>query len=155
MRRFFALISGGMFGIGLLLANTTDTMVIHNWLDIFGPWNPTLGFFFIGSAGIMGLGWWLASGHEKALLANPMPQQVNKRLDSKLIFGSLLFGTGWGLAGICPGPSIAALSFGGSSGMYFFGAMVFGMIFAVPLQKAFPKVNRGNRLTQDKWNMGR
>ena len=111
MRNFFALISGGLFGSGLIVAGVTDAYVIHGWLDIFDQWTPQLGFFFVASAGVMAIGWRLAKNQTHSLLGEQMPQIINGKMDFSLVLGSILFGIGWGLAGICPGPSLAALSF--------------------------------------------
>lgn len=140
MRNFFALISGGLFGSGLIVAGVTDAYVIHGWLDIFDQWTPQLGFFFVASAGVMAIGWRLAKIQTHSLLGEQMPQIINGKMDFSLVLGSILFGIGWGLAGICPGPSLAALSFGGSSGMQFVGAMIAGMMVAVPIKNAMRNI---------------
>lgn len=134
MRNLMALFSGGLFGAGLLISGTTDTSIIHGWLDVLGSWSPTLGFMFIGSASMMALAWTLTRHWPRSVLGIAMPARAKPQLDRNLMVGSLLFGTGWGLSGICPGPSMAALSFGGVSGVVFFSAMVAGMLLAVPVR---------------------
>lgn len=134
MRNLIACVSGGLFGAGLLLSGTTDTTIIHGWLDVLGPWSPTLGFMFIGSALMMTFAWTLTRHWRHSVLGIAMPARAKPQLDRNLIVGSLLFGTGWGLSGICPGPSMAALTFGGVSGAVFFVAMVVGMLIAVPVR---------------------
>jgi uncharacterized membrane protein YedE/YeeE len=121
---------GGLFGIGLVVAGGTDTRVIIGWLDVFGRWNPTLAVMFAASAGVMAVAWRIAARHRHALLGAPMPSVATARVDKRLVAGSLIFGLGWGLAGICPGPSVAALTFGGWNSAVFFGAMVTGMLLA-------------------------
>ena len=145
MRNFFAFTSGGLFGSGLVIAGVTDAHVIHGWLDILGTWSPQLGFFFAASAGVMALGWRIAKSHPQSLLGEPMPEIVRSKTDLSLVVGSIMFGIGWGLAGSCPGPSLAALTFGGGSGLQFVAAMIAGMILAVPIKNA---VRSSERLRQ-------
>ena len=135
MRNLFALVSGGLFGAGLLIAGVTDTTVILGWLDLTSRWDPTLGFFFVASATPMAFAWWLARGRSTALLGSPMPVKVAPKISKNLVVGSLMFGTGWGLAGICPGPSMASISYGGVSGMVFLASMIAGMLIAVPVKR--------------------
>lgn len=135
MRNLYAFVGGGLFGAGLLVSGVTNTRVIHGWLDPFSGWDPTLGFFFVASAALMALGWRFARGRPKSRLGTPMPEMVSSRLDSNLIVGSLMFGAGWGLTGICPGPSMASISYGGASGAVFLGSMIAGMLIAVPVKQ--------------------
>ena len=134
MRNLMALIAGGLFGAGLLVSGSTDTRVIFGWLDLLGGWNPTLGFMFIGSAVVMALAWQVARRRNASALGSPMPAKLSAKSDPALVAGSLMFGAGWGLTGICPGPSIASLSFGGTSGAIFMLSMITGMLIAVPVK---------------------
>lgn len=129
MRMLSALISGGLFGAGLLISGMTDTTKIQGWLDIFGAWDPTLAFVLGGAILPMAFAWQLARGKRPAL-GGEFPQKPPIKIDRDLAVGSILFGAGWGLAGLCPGPAMASLSFGGMPGLIFIGAMIGGMLMA-------------------------
>ncbi len=126
MRNLFALLSGGLFGAGLFVSGMTDTRRVQGWLDVFGTWDPTLAFVMGGAIIPMFFAWRYTEGRNPALggMFPPKPQAVIGR---NLVLGSTLFGFGWGLAGLCPGPSIASLSFGGINGAIFVLAMGAGM----------------------------
>lgn len=133
MRILIALLSGSLFGAGLFISGMTDTRKVQGWLDIFGNWDPTLAFVMGGAIIPMVIAWQLTNGR-RPLAGGSFPAQPDPLLDRKLILGSVLFGAGWGLAGLCPGPSIASLSYGGTGGVVFLVAMGAGMIAAVPLR---------------------
>ncbi|WP_417806836.1 DUF6691 family protein [Thioclava sp.] len=134
MRSFFAFLSGGLFGVGLLVAGMVDTKKVQGWLDIFGTWDPTLAFVMGGAVSMMAVVWVFASKREKSILGSPMPGPFSQLVDRNLVFGSLLFGAGWGLAGLCPGPAMASLSFNGWEGWLFLIAMGLGMAVAPRLK---------------------
>lgn len=139
MRHLIALASGGLFGAGLLVSGMTDTTKVQGWLDIFGAWDPTLAFVMGGALIPMALAWRWAAGRSAALNGAPLPARPQTRLDRPLILGSVLFGAGWALAGLCPGPAIAVLGFGGAPAWVFLGAMLAGMALAGSLGKAAGK----------------
>ncbi len=142
MRNLFAFIAGGFFGSGLFISGMTDTTKVQGWLDVFGAWDPTLAFVMGGAMIPMFIAWTIARRRSSAVLGTPLPPQPSTRIDSKLVIGSVMFGMGWGLAGLCPGPSIAALSYGGTSLYIFVAAMLAGMLIApalrVRLDRAVP-----------------
>ncbi len=129
-RMLFAALAGGLFGLGLLISGMTDTTKVQGWLDIFGAWDPTLAFVMGGAIVPMAVAWRVAARRRVAVLGTALPASPPERIDPRLIAGSLLFGAGWGLAGLCPGPAIASLGFGGPGGLVFLLAMVAGMIAA-------------------------
>lgn len=133
MRNFYAMIAGGLFGAGLLISGMTDTTKVQGWLDIFGAWDPTLAFVMGGAILPMALAWRFTIGR-RPVLGGEFPAKPNPRMGTNLIVGSTLFGMGWGLSGLCPGPSIAALSFGGTGGLAFVLAMLAGMWLAPPIK---------------------
>lgn len=139
MRILIALLSGGLFGAGLFVSGMTDTRKVQGWLDVFGNWDPTLAFVMGGAIIPMFIAWQLTSGR-RPLAGGSFPAPADPMLDRKLILGSTLFGAGWGLAGLCPGPSIASLSYGGSGGVIFVAAMVAGMLIAPPLRTRLDSV---------------
>jgi uncharacterized membrane protein YedE/YeeE len=105
----------------------TDTAKVQGWLDILGHWDPTLAFVMAGAIMPMSMAW-IITAKKAPLFDLNFSMPVNKRIDVWLVSGSVLFGMGWALAGLCPGPSIAALGFGGSGVILFFFAMIVGML---------------------------
>ncbi|GAA6193940.1 DUF6691 family protein [Phaeobacter sp. NW0010-22] len=126
MRIFIALLAGAFFGAGLFVSGMTDTTKVQGWLDVFGNWDPTLAFVMGGAIIPMFIAWRLTP-NRKPLAGGDFPSLPRPELDHRLIVGSILFGIGWGLAGLCPGPAIASLSYGGTSGIVFLVAMIVGM----------------------------
>lgn len=133
MRVFISFCVGGLFGLGLLISGMTDTTKVQGWLDVFGAWDPTLAFVMGGAIIPMAVAWRFAIGR-KPLLAESFPAHPDPKIGRNLVLGSTLFGIGWGLAGLCPGPAIASLSFGGIGGVLFMAAMALGMLGAPRLR---------------------
>lgn len=129
MRNMFAALAGGLFGTGLLLSGMTDTRRVQGWLDVFGDWDPTLAFVMGGAILPMAVAWYLTQGRQP-LLGGAFPARSAPKLGHDLVVGSVLFGMGWGLVGLCPGPALASLSFGGPPVWTFTLAMLGGMIVA-------------------------
>ena len=141
MRSLFALLSGSIFGAGLLISGMTDTTKVQGWLDIFGAWDPTLAFVLGGAILPMAIAWRVAARSQTSVLGTRFPAPPNPELDRNLIAGSVLFGAGWALAGLCPGPAIASLSFGGWGGIVFLLAMLAGMLAAPTLRRSLAPPN--------------
>lgn len=129
MRNLFAALSGGLFGLGLLISGMTDTRKVQGWLDVFGDWDPTLAFVMGGAILPMAAAWLFTRNH-RPVLGGSFPASPAPELGADLVVGSLLFGAGWGLVGYCPGPALAALGYGGTSVWIFTLAMVAGMAAA-------------------------
>ncbi|RJK98668.1 hypothetical protein D3P06_15610 [Paracoccus aestuarii] len=128
MTRFLlAAMAGGLFGAGLVISGMTDPAKVRGWLDIFGDWDPTLAFVLGGAVMPMILVWRVAARRKVSVTGVPLPQMPPQRLDGRLLTGAALFGLGWGLSGLCPGPAMASLSFGGAPIWTFFAAMATGM----------------------------
>jgi len=126
MKRLVAFVAGSLFGIGLLLSGMTDTSKVQGWLDLFGNWDPTLAFVMGGAMIPMFIAWKFTEGR-KPIYAENFPARNQSKVDRDLILGSVLFGVGWGLAGLCPGPAIASLGFGGAQSALFVLSMLVGM----------------------------
>lgn len=133
MRALFAFMAGGLFGAGLLVSGMVDTTKVQGWLDVFGTWDPTLAFVLGGAIVPMAVAWRLTRGRAPRL-GGTFPPAPEPRLGHNLVVGSVLFGMGWGLSGLCPGPALASLSFGGPEGLVFLGAMLAGMAAAPPVR---------------------
>jgi uncharacterized membrane protein YedE/YeeE len=141
MRVLSSFIVGALFGIGLLVSGMTDTTKVQGWLDVFGDWDPTLAFVMGGAIIPMSIAWQMTRGR-KPVLAESFPERPKPEIGRNLVIGSTLFGMGWGLAGLCPGPAIASLSFSGTGGLVFVAAMVVGMILTPPIKN---KLDRSAR----------
>ncbi len=135
MRGLISLLSGGLFGLGLLVSGMTDTTRVQGWLDIFGAWDPTLAFVLGGAILPMAVAWRVAARRAAPLVGGAFPPPPSGGITPRLAIGSLIFGAGWGLAGLCPGPAFASLSFGGWEGLAFAAAMLAGMLLAVPAKR--------------------
>lgn len=127
MNTVFAFIAGLVFGIGLLVAGMANPAKVLGFLDIAGAWDPSLGLVMAGAIAVGVIAFTLAKRRSHSLLGQPIQLPSNRQIDRRLIGGSLLFGIGWGIAGICPGPSIVLLGAGEMKGVAFVTAMIAGM----------------------------
>lgn len=132
MRLLLAFTAGGLFGTGLFLSGMTDTRKVQGWLDVFGDWDPTLAFVMGGAIVPMAIAWRLTQGR-KPLVGGSFPAPATGKAGHRLILGSVLFGMGWGLVGLCPGPAMASLAYGGWGGALFLLSMAAGMLVAPKL----------------------
>lgn len=126
MRILLSLLAGSLFGGGLFVSGMTDTTKVQGWLDVFGNWDPTLAFVMGGAIIPMFFAWRLTEGR-RPLVGGAFPDLPRPELDHRLITGSVLFGMGWGLAGLCPGPAVASITYNGVEGLVFMAAMLTGM----------------------------
>ncbi len=122
------LLAGLLFGAGLVISGMTNPNKVLNFLDLTGPWDPSLALVMGSAIPVAGLAFWLAKRRDRPLfdLGFMLPQ--NTRLDPQLIVGSALFGIGWGLGGYCPGPAIASLSQPSAPLVAFLVAMTLGLL---------------------------
>lgn len=137
MRTIFAALSGALFGIGLVISGMTDTTRVQGWLDIFGDWDPTLAFVLGGAILPMAIAWRVTRRTAAPVLGEAFPPPPSTKLSREVVIGSLLFGAGWGLAGLCPGPAMASISWGGWPGALFLLSMAVGMVATPPLRRRF------------------
>ena len=133
MRHFFALIAGGLFGIGLTISGMIDTAKVQGWLDVFGDWDPTLAFVMGGAIIPMAIAWQITKGRKPAL-GGDFPEPTDPFVSRNLVIGSTMFGMGWALVGLCPGPVFASITLNGTAGVTFLIAMVIGMMLAPPVK---------------------
>jgi len=121
-------ITGLIFGLGLTIAEMTNPAKVLAFLDLFGNWDPSLALV-MGAAFLVTLaGYRLSWLRKQPVFAEQFQIPGNRQIDSRLAIGALLFGIGWGLAGLCPGPAIAALGFGGTKALMFIAAVVAGVL---------------------------
>jgi uncharacterized membrane protein YedE/YeeE len=121
-------VCGLMFGFGLLISGMTQPAKVLGFLDIFGRWDPTLAFVMVSALVVSGLGFALLRQREQPVLAARYLWPTRTDIDQRLVVGSILFGIGWGLVGLCPGPALVNLAGLMPSVMAFVLAMAAGMI---------------------------
>ncbi len=122
-----SLLSGILFGAGLALGGMTDPARVRGFLDLFGAWDPTLAFVMGGAVIVMAVAWRMVARMSEPWLAEAVHLPTRADLTPRLIGGAALFGVGWGIAGLCPGPGIAALVIEPMSAAVFVAAMLVGM----------------------------
>lgn len=122
-----AFASGLLFGIGLIVSQMVNPAKVLNFLDIFGRWDPSLAFVMVGAVAVSALGYRIAKRRGVPMLAPRMEIPNRRDLDLRLIGGAALFGIGWGLVGLCPGPALTVLTFGPWPVFVFAAAMIAGM----------------------------
>ncbi|MEM9062668.1 MAG: DUF6691 family protein [Pseudomonadota bacterium] len=129
MKGNISFLAGAIFGLGLLLSDMIDPARVLAFLDVgSGIWDPTLAFVMGGAMIPMFLAWSLRRMLSKPLLANVFPDGATGLLTPRLTGGAVLFGLGWGLVGLCPGPAFAALLLGGWPVWLFVASMLAGML---------------------------
>ena len=124
----FAGLSGLIFGLGLLLAGMANPAKVLAFLDLAGTWDPSLAFVMVGGITVALLPFRLARRRTQSLLGAPIQLPLSRRVDRRLLGGAWLFGMGWGLAGICPGPALVLLGSGTIKAVIFVLAMLAGML---------------------------
>jgi len=127
MLAFTAFIAGLVFGLGLVVSGMANPAKVLGFLDVTGEWDPSLALVMVGSIAVGSIGFALASRRSVSLLGAPMRLPDTRQIDRRLVIGSLLFGVGWGIAGICPGPVLVALGMGYVKALVFVAAMLAGM----------------------------
>lgn len=127
MQIITAFATGLIFGLGLILSGMTDPSKVIGFLDLTGQWDPSLAFVMCGAILVGVVAFQFAKGRKKSLLGDVMRLPTARQVDRRLVFGSLAFGTGWGLAGYCPGPALVAVAQGGTQPLIFVAAMLAGM----------------------------
>jgi uncharacterized membrane protein YedE/YeeE len=130
MRFLTALIAGLLFGAGLLLSGMTNPQVVLGFLDIAGAWNPALAFTMAGAILVAAPAFWLARKRGRTLDGETIELPGRALIDARLVGGAALFGVGWGMAGICPGPGLILLTGLSAQAFVFVAAMLAGMLLA-------------------------
>jgi uncharacterized protein len=122
-----ALLSGLLFGAGLAISGMADPARVQSFLDLFGNWDPTLGFVMGGAMIPMAIAWILQKRMPQPLACENFDLPGTTLLDRKLVLGAVLFGAGWGIGGLCPGPAVADLAIAPTSAGIFVAALLAGM----------------------------
>ena len=123
-----ALLSGLVFGAGLILSGMTDPGKVIGFLDLAGRWDPSLAFVMGGAILVGVFAFRLAGARGKAFLGGAMHLPQRRDIDARLVAGSVVFGIGWGLAGFCPGPALVSFGSGVDQAAVFVAAMLGGMV---------------------------
>jgi uncharacterized membrane protein YedE/YeeE len=127
-----ALLAGLIFGIGLIISGMANPAKVLGFLDLSGNWDPSLAFVMVGAILVGTVAFALARRRQRSMLGAPIQLPEAKHIDRRLIAGSLVFGTGWGLAGFCPGPALVVAGGGQPSAWLFVVSMLIGMwIFSI------------------------
>lgn len=127
MTVLFSLLAGLIFGLGLIVAGMANPAKVLGFLDLAGAWDPSMGFVMAGGIAVASAGFFFARKRTRSLLGLPMQIPAARHIDRRLVIGSLLFGIGWGLAGICPGPALVLVGAGMFKGGVFVIVMLGGM----------------------------
>lgn len=138
MNVFFSLVAGLVFGFGLIISGMANPAKVFGFLDIAGAWDPSLVFVMVGGIAVASIGFFFARRRKQSWLGLPLQMPTARNIDRRLVFGSLLFGIGWGLAGICPGPALVLVGAGVLKGGVFVLAMLLGMVL-------FERIEQGGR----------
>lgn len=142
MKFISALCAGVLFGVGLAMSGMLDPVRVQGFLDVAGTWDPSLMFVLGGAVIVSAAGYLMSRRMTRPLFAPAFDIPANRKIDGRLLGGSALFGIGWGLAGFCPGPALAALSLGIAKSFIFAAAMLLGMWLH---QIATASANRASR----------
>lgn len=127
---FLAAASGTLFGAGLTIGGMTNPARVRGFLDVFGDWDPTLAFVMGGAVIVMAFAWAIQRHMDTPKWASSFQLPDTSDLTPKLVGGSAIFGIGWGIAGLCPGPGFAALVIEPAKAAAFLASMLGGMVLA-------------------------
>jgi uncharacterized membrane protein YedE/YeeE len=123
-----ALVSGILFGLGLAISQMTNPAKVLGFLDITGDWDPSLALVMAGAVAVSFIAFRIAKSQHRPLFGDTFQLPTRQDIDAPLIIGAILFGVGWGLAGLCPGPAITAIVSGQGKVFVFLAAMLAGML---------------------------
>lgn len=137
-RILIALVSGLLFGLGLVVSQMINPEKVLTFLDVSGNWDPSLAFVMGAAVLTAALGFRLAKRRRAPFYAQSFSDPTKTELDARLVVGSLIFGTGWGLVGYCPGPVLASFLLAGTPAVVFLVAMLVGMAIFSATDKHLP-----------------
>ena len=119
--------AGLVFGLGLVVSGMSNPAKVLGFLDLAGPWDPSLALVMAGAIAVGAVGFAVARKRATSVLGLPMQLPASRVIDRRLAIGAVAFGVGWGLVGLCPGPALTALSTGSREAIVFVVAMLAGM----------------------------
>ena len=127
MTVFASLLAGLIFGLGLIVSGMADPAKVLGFLDLGGAWDPSLAFVMAGAIAVGALAFAMARKRTVSFLGAAMKLPTSRDIDARLVIGSVVFGIGGGIAGVCPGPGLGALGMGEVKALVFVVAMLLGM----------------------------
>jgi uncharacterized protein len=148
MRMMASLVCGLVFGAGLLISGMVQPTKVLGFLDIFGVWDPSLAVVMAAALAVSVPGFMLANGPARPLLAARSLWPTKTEIDWPLVVGTALFGVGWGLVGLCPGPALESLATLSPGIIVFVAAMAGGMALHDLRQNAQPKIRNEGALAE-------
>jgi len=128
LKNIIGLLAGLLFGLGLLISGMTDPVKVQGFLDVFGAWDISLALVMGGGLIVAFFGVRLAKRQQTSWIGTLIEMPSKTVINKKLLIGAMLFGIGWGLVGICPGPGIVLLGTGQWQAYVFIPAMIIGML---------------------------
>ncbi|WP_274902883.1 DUF6691 family protein [Psychrobacter sp. DAB_AL62B] len=128
LKNIIGLLAGLLFGFGLLISGMTDPVKVQGFLDVFGAWDISLALVMGGGLMVAIVGVQLAKRQQTSWIGSLIEMPSKTTINKKLLIGAMLFGIGWGLVGICPGPGIVLLGTGQWQAYVFIPAMIVGML---------------------------
>lgn len=135
MRLLISYFIGVIFGVGIALSGMINPAKVLNFFDVAGHWDPSLAFVMAGALAVTFVGYRLAFGRGGPLLAERFHLPTRNDIDLRLVGGSAVFGTGWGIAGFCPGAALPALGTGMIEVMIFVSSLLVGLVAATLLKR--------------------
>jgi uncharacterized protein len=124
---FSAFLAGLVFGMGLIVSGMANPAKVMGFLDLAGPWDPSLALVMAGAISVGLIAFTIAARRTRSFLGVVLKLPNSRHIDRRLVGGGLLFGIGWGVAGFCPGPAVVALGMGEPKSVIFVVAMLAGM----------------------------
>ncbi|MDX1788075.1 MAG: YeeE/YedE family protein [Psychrobacter sp.] len=138
LKNIIGSLAGLLFGFGLLISGMTDPVKVQGFLDVFGAWDISLALVMGGGLAVAIVGVQLARRQRISWVGDDIEMPTKTKITKRLVIGAMLFGIGWGLVGICPGPGIVLLGTGQWQAYVFIPAMIIGMLIYQWLE---PKLN--------------
>jgi len=123
----FALVAGLVFGLGLIVSGMFNPAKVLGFLDLAGRWDPSLAIVMATAIPVAAAAFAVARHRGATLTGATLRLPVVRGIDAPLVMGSLAFGVGWGLVGLCPAPALLLVGAGRIEGAWFVGAMFAGM----------------------------
>ena len=130
LQRILVFVSGIIFGLGLTISNMTNPDKVISFLDIFGAWDPSLGFVMGGAIFLVAPTLFFFKNKNHLVLTSEINLPNQKKINISLIIGSLTFGIGWGTVGFCPGPAISSIALLNPYSILFVLSMVAGFFIS-------------------------